>query len=43
MVRQIFRYAYGRMETSGDDATICQLFRILSVIPGSTSRTFDRP
>jgi hypothetical protein len=26
MVRQIFRYAYGRMETSADDATIGQLF-----------------
>ena len=26
MVRQIFRYAYGRMETSADDDTIRQLF-----------------
>jgi hypothetical protein len=26
MVRQIFRYAYGRMETSADDAAISQLF-----------------
>jgi len=26
MVRQLFRYAYGRMETSADDATISQLF-----------------
>ena len=26
MVRQIFRYAYGRIETSADEATIQQLF-----------------
>jgi hypothetical protein len=26
MVRQLFRYAYGRMETSADDASIHQLF-----------------
>ena len=30
MVRQIFRYAYGRMETSADDDTIRQLFAVLS-------------
>jgi hypothetical protein len=26
MVRQIFRYAYGRLETSSDEETIHQLF-----------------
>ena len=26
MVRQLFRYAYGRMETSADDAAISQFF-----------------